>query len=68
MRSANRNLAACMNAAGIRPPQMVTAVNQLLGQGYLSRSTVSEWMHAGHVPREPLPAIVAQLLSDHLVS
>ncbi len=66
MRCANRKLAACINAAGLRPPQMVMAVNQLLGEGYLSRSTVSEWMHAGRVPREPLPAIVAQLLSDRL--
>jgi hypothetical protein len=44
--------------------QLVSAVNALLGDGYVSRSTVSEWLHAGRVPREPLPAIVAQLLSE----
>jgi hypothetical protein len=64
VRCANHELATLMETAGLRPPQIVTAVNEILGAGYLSRSTVSEWLHAGRVPREPLPAIMAQLLSD----
>ncbi|TKA12071.1 hypothetical protein [Actinacidiphila oryziradicis] len=64
MRRPNHTLAEQLALAGWRPPQLVAAVNALLGDGYLSRSTVSEWLHAGRVPREPLPAIVAQLLSE----
>jgi len=64
MRRANHVLAEQLASACWRPPQLVASVNALLGDGYLSRSTVSEWLHAGRVPREPLPAIVAQLLSE----
>jgi hypothetical protein len=64
MRHPNHALAEQLASAGWRPPQLVAAVNALLGNGYLSRSTVSEWLHAGRVPREPLPAIIAQLLNE----
>lgn len=64
MRRPNEVLAKQLALAGWRPPQLVAAVNALLGESYLSRSTVSEWLHAGRVPREPLPSIVAQLLSE----
>jgi hypothetical protein len=64
MRHPNHALAEQLASAGWRPPQLVAAVNALLGNDYLSRSTVSEWLHAGRVPREPLPAIVTQLLNE----
>lgn len=64
MRRPNQALAEHMERAGMRPPQLVAEINALLGDGYVSRSTVSEWLHAGRVPREPLPAVIAALLSD----
>lgn len=62
MRRPNMVLAEHLTCAGWRPSHLVTAVNDLLGDGYLSRSAVSEWLHAGRVPRDPLPAVVAQVL------
>lgn len=64
MRRPNRELAEYMARAGMRPPRLVAEINALLGDGYVSRSTVSEWLHAGRVPREPLPAVIAALLSE----
>lgn len=64
VRRPNHVLAEQLALVGWRPPRLVAAVNALLGEGYLSRSTVSEWLHAGRIPREPLPAIVALLLSE----
>ncbi len=64
MRRPNQVLAEHMARAGMRPPRLVAEINALLGDGYVSRSTVSEWLHAGRIPREPLPALIAALLSD----
>jgi hypothetical protein len=64
MRRPNLALTEQLARAGWRPPHLVRAVNDLLGDGYLSRSTVSEWLHAGRIPREPLPAIIAQFLTE----
>ncbi len=64
MRRPNQALAEHMARADMRPPRLVAEINALLGDGYVSRSTVSEWLHAGRVPREPLPAVIASVLSD----
>ncbi|MCQ4084385.1 hypothetical protein NGB36_28340 [Streptomyces sp. RB6PN25] len=64
MRRPNLALTEQLDRAGWRPSHLTRAVNDLLGDGYLRRSTVSEWLHAGRIPREPVPAIVAQLLTE----
>jgi hypothetical protein len=64
MRQPNHALAHHLKLAGWRSPQLAIAINALLGSGYTSRSTVSEWVHAGRVPRAPLPAVIAMLLSE----
>lgn len=64
MRHPNIALTEELTRAGWRPSRLAAAINQVLGEGYASRSTVSEWLHAGRVPREPLPALVAQLLTE----
>jgi hypothetical protein len=48
------------------PSRLAETVNELLGQGYVARSTVSEWLHQDRVPRHPLPTVVAHLISDAL--
>ncbi len=48
------------------PIRLADVVNGLLGQGYVARSTVSEWLHQDRVPRHPLPTVVAHLISDGL--
>ncbi|MGH3929555.1 MAG: hypothetical protein ACRDTF_06215 [Pseudonocardiaceae bacterium] len=48
------------------PTQLTEAVNSLLGPGYVARSTVSDWVHCGRLPRHPLPTVVAHLISDTL--
>lgn len=41
-------------------------VNGALGPSYVPRSTVSEWLKQDRLPREPLPTVVAHLISDAL--
>ncbi len=41
-------------------------MNGLLGPGYVARSTVSDWLHHDRLPRDPLPTVVAHLISDTL--
>ncbi len=48
------------------PSLLAEAVNGLLGPGYVSRSTVSDWVHRDRLPRDPLPTVVAHLISDTL--
>ncbi len=39
-------------------------VNREVGAGYVSRTTVSEWVNCSRVPRQPLPTVVAHVLSQ----
>jgi hypothetical protein len=55
-----------MGELGWSPRLLAEAVNGLLGPGYVARSTVSEWLHQDRVPRDPLPTVVAHLISDSL--
>jgi hypothetical protein len=44
--------------------KLVAALADVLGRGYVGRSTVSEWVNHSRVPREPLPTVIAHLLSE----
>ncbi len=50
----------------LRWPQsrLVSEITAYMGPGYIRRSTVSEWVRKGRVPRDPLPTVVAHVLSD----
>jgi hypothetical protein len=45
---------------------LAEAVNGLLGPGHVARSTVSDWLHHDRLPRDPLPTVVAHVISDSL--
>jgi hypothetical protein len=51
---------------GWSPTQLAGAVNGVLGPGSVARSTVSDWLNQDRLPREPLPTVVAHLISDVL--
>ncbi|MGH3567865.1 MAG: hypothetical protein ACRDRH_17910 [Pseudonocardia sp.] len=48
------------------PSLLAEAVNGLLGPGYVARGTVSDWLRRDRLPRDPLPTVVAHLISDTL--
>jgi len=60
----NAVLRTLLAELGWSPSRLTEAVNVLLGPGYVARSTVSEWLHLDRVPRDPLPTVVAHLISD----
>ncbi len=63
---ANPVLANAVTELGWSLTRLVAEVNTLLGTNYVSRSTASEWMNKGRVPHDPLPTVVAHLLSHEL--
>lgn len=46
--------------------RLVTELNAILGPNYVGRSTVSEWVNHSRVPRDPVPTVVAHVLSEAL--
>jgi len=62
----NEILGTLLAELGWSPSQLAEGVNALRGPGSVARSTVSEWLHKDRVPREPLPTVVAHLISDAL--
>ncbi len=44
--------------------RLAAEVNAFMGRDYIGRTTVFEWVGNGRIPREPLPTVVAHLLSD----
>lgn len=63
---ANPVLAAAISELRWTLTRLVAEVNNVLGARYVSRSTVSEWVHRGRVPHNPLPTVVTHILSDAL--
>lgn len=63
-----RNVVLAGLLAELRWPnsRVASAINAILGKGYIARSTVSEWVNKSRMPREPLPAVVAHVLSNAL--
>ncbi len=62
----NAVLGSLLEQLGWSPSLLANAVNGLLGPGYVARSTVSDWLHHDRLPRDPLPTVVAHLISDTL--
>lgn len=62
----NDALAAHMTALGWSPARLARAVNSVLGPDYVARTTVTDWVAKGRVPRDPLPTITAHVLSEAL--
>ncbi len=62
----NAVLGALLGELDWSPSLLAEAVTGLLGPGSVARSTVSEWLHHDRLPREPLPTVVAHLISDTL--
>lgn len=63
-RRGNAVLGALLGELGWSPSRLTEEVNGVLGPGYVARSTVSEWVNQDRVPRDPLPTVVAHLISD----
>jgi len=62
----NEVLAALLAELGWSPIQLAGGVNAVLGPNYVARSTASDWVNQNRLPREPLPTVVAHLISDAL--
>ncbi|MGH3326735.1 MAG: hypothetical protein ACRDPT_02865 [Streptomycetales bacterium] len=62
----NPLLAVVLEELGWSLTRLAAETNAVMGAGYVSRSTVSEWVNRGRVPHEPMPTVVAHLLSDAL--
>ncbi|MGQ0773874.1 MAG: hypothetical protein ACT4NY_05570 [Pseudonocardiales bacterium] len=62
----NAVLGALLGELAWSPGLLAEAVNGVLGPGYVARSTVSDWLHHDRLPRDPLPTVVAHLISDTL--
>ena len=60
----NTALMRLLHEVGWSQAGLARSINTVMGAGYISRSTVSEWMNQGRVPRDPLPTAVAFLLSE----
>ncbi|MGH3799664.1 MAG: hypothetical protein ACRDTD_05920, partial [Pseudonocardiaceae bacterium] len=60
----NAVLGALLSELDWSPSRLTEVVNGVLGPGYVGRSTVSEWVNQDRVPRDPLPTVVAHLISD----
>lgn len=59
-------LGALLGELAWSPSSLAEAVNGLLGPGHVARSTVSDWLHHDRLPRDPLPTVVAHVISDSL--
>ncbi len=44
--------------------RLTVEINTYMGRDYICRSTVSEWISQGRTPHDPLPTVVAHVLSD----
>ncbi|MGH3806767.1 MAG: hypothetical protein ACRDRU_09060 [Pseudonocardiaceae bacterium] len=59
-------LAGLLAELGWPNSRVASAINAIVGEGYIARSTVSEWVNKSRLPREPLPTVVAHVLSNAL--
>jgi len=62
----NAALAECLRELGWPPSMLARKINKLFGVGTVSPSAPYHWVRNGGVPRAPLPALTAQVLSQHL--
>ncbi len=62
----NRALAAHLVDAGLTPRTLARELNRLFGPGTLAETAPYHWRDAGGVPRAPVPALTAYVISRHL--
>ena len=60
----NAELAAVLEGLGWSVSRLVHEVNREMGRTYVSRTTASEWLNVSRIPRQPLPTVVAHVLSQ----
>jgi hypothetical protein len=65
-RRGNQILATHLAEAGLSPRALAHELNKLLGSGTVAATAPYHWRDAGGVPRAPLPALVAYVISRHL--
>ncbi len=63
---ANSALASLMAEAGVSPRALAREINRMAGPGTVAETAPYHWRDNGGVPREPLPALVAYVLSYRL--
>lgn len=62
----NQVLAAYLAEAGLTPRALARELNRLFGPGTVAETAPYYWRDAGGVPRAPLPAPIAYVISRHL--
>jgi len=62
----NQALAAHMAEAGLTPRILAREINRLFGPGTLAETAPYHWRDAGGIPRPPLPALTAYVISRRL--
>ncbi|WP_405988436.1 carph-isopro domain-containing protein [Streptomyces sp. NBC_00986] len=62
----NAVLAECLDELGWSPKALARRLNRVLGAGSVAESAPYHWRDAGGVPRSPLPAMTAHVLSQEL--
>lgn len=62
----NQALAAYMVKAGLSPRTLAREINRYFGPGTLAETAPYHWRDAGRIPRPPLPALVAYVISRRL--
>ncbi|WP_018802459.1 carph-isopro domain-containing protein [Salinispora arenicola] len=62
----NQTLAAHMTEAGLTPRTLAREINRLFGPGTLAETAPYHWRDAGGIPRPPLPALSAYVISRRL--
>ncbi|WJK34686.1 carph-isopro domain-containing protein [Solwaraspora sp. WMMA2065] len=62
----NQALAAHMAEAGLTPRTLAREINRRFGPGTLAETAPYHWRDAGGVPRPPLPALTAYVISRRL--
>ena len=60
---ANHPLAAHLGEAGLTPRALAREMNRLFGPGTVAETAPYYWRDAGGLPRDPLPALAAYVLS-----
>jgi len=63
---ANNVLADLLAEAGLAPRALAREMNRLFGPGTVAETAPYYWRDSGGVPRAPLPALAAYVLSRHL--
>ncbi|MFF1676126.1 carph-isopro domain-containing protein [Streptomyces sp. NPDC058256] len=62
----NQVLTACLDELGWNPKVLARRINKAFGTGTVAESAPYHWRDAGRVPRQPLPAMAAYVLSQEL--